>query len=99
MMSNEEIAAIVRAKMEDKTIQMLLNNNWKDIQDTVPIANYNFYHYQYRIKPREPRVIYVNLYNTNVDTNGYAYYDKDRAKDRCGNSAIGTAVKFVEIIE
>lgn len=94
-MSHDEMIALIQAHKEGKEIQYFRGGDWRNIRSISPDASFNFGIYNYRIKPEEPKVIWVNEYD------GYyvAHDDKDYAHKNSGNNVIRAAVKYQEVIE
>jgi len=62
-----------------------------------PSYKWNLERYDYRIKPREPRVIWVNEYEKGIA--GAAHMTMEDAVKHAGERVVRTAVKYVEAIE
>lgn len=79
------------ANGEEVQYRMDSNRPWLECKSPAwPISG------EYRVKPREPKVIYVNEYERGES---YGYPSKERALAGSGPRAIRKAVKYVEVIE
>ena len=93
-MTDQEIVAVVQAKMRGEKIQGRLLaplEQWKD--DTAPLWAFNYW--EYRVKP-EPRACYI------IERKGSLVSGPYTSKCDADNAAItyrGRVVKFVEELE
>lgn len=65
MMTPDEMIAVLEAFKEGKAIQGVSGDRWFDIQGT-PI--WNFRNYSYRVKPAEPRELWVSVSRQEIRT-------------------------------
>lgn len=68
-----------------------------DIWDVLPSPSWNWSECDYRIKAREPRVIWVNEYQYVDDTMHDT--EEEARRDAGEGGAFRTAVKYIEVIE
>ncbi len=90
-----ELWPIIKAFSEGKTIQCrrdyVINDTWEDLDD--PCFDATF---KYRIKP-EPRVIWVNVYESDPNDFSFVHNSEETAK---GQKGVGMGpyktIKFIE---
>lgn len=99
MKTTAEMIAVMQAFERLEVVQRRAisraNDGWATL---IPGAGhqFNFNDYDYRIKPREPRVIWVNEY---IDAD-MAYHTSEAMARECAMpNAKRIAIKFVEVIE
>ena len=95
-MNPDEMIAIIQAYKDGKNIQRK-NKNHNEWFDGVPY--WNFADCEYRVKPRKPREIWVNIYSGDIF--GLIHKSKEKADSfNCGEgSTLVPCVKFVEVID
>lgn len=95
----DHIIAVTTAFKEGKEIQYRArgnrgtDENWCD----APSPIWNWATYDYRVKPAEPRRIWVNLYGSH-GTVGYAFYSRKIADTHAGDGRT-ECVEFVEVVK
>lgn len=90
-----EKIAVMQAFADGKEIQRERNgSNAGFISDDRP--QWDWYTYDYRVKPREPKVIYVNEYDSHEHI---GHPSKELAVNRVGPFVVRKAVKYQEVIE
>ena len=84
----------MQACLDGKKIEYKYKRNCKPqwVATNVDL-NFDWHHYDYRIKP-EPMVVWVNIYEKNL----YAYKTMDDAEKGSLNTT-KKSVKFIEVIE
>ena len=95
----DHMIAVLQAFKEGKTIQYRArcnrgtDENWGD----APSQIWNWASYDYRIKPAEPRRIWVNTYGNRM---GFAYASREQA-DANADAGIYRVecVEFVEVVK
>lgn len=93
MKTLQEKIAVMQAAADGKEIQFRRYSNLTWI-DTVP--EWDWYTYDYRVKPREPKVIYVNEYTTGEHI---GHGSAEAATSWDGPYVVRKAVKYREVIE
>lgn len=88
-----EMIKVMQAAELGEAIQCraLSDSEWGDVNSPV----WNWLANDYRIKPREPRVIWVNEYDCHEDM---VHDTEEEARRKAGTRATRTAVKYVEEI-
>lgn len=95
MKTTAEMIAVMQAFERGEKIEIrdVDEESWGNL---VVAPSWNWRHYDYRIKPREPRVIWVNEYAGA----GSAYHDSEEFARKCAEpNATRIAVKYIEVIE
>ena len=94
----DHMIAVMQAAKEGKAIQCRYRSNgaddWVDVRG---IALWNWTDFDYRVKPAEPRRIWVNLYGSH-STVGYAFYSRQTADAHAGGGR-AECVEFVEVVK
>ena len=93
-MTNEEMIAVLQAHMDGETIQFGSSEGFTDVLDDTP--GWNFSARDYRVKPKEPRVIYVEEFRTAGLSGSHKLFKCNAEKGKRDSSKI---VKFVEVVE
>ncbi|KAB7765372.1 hypothetical protein [Xanthomonas sp. LMG 12461] len=99
MKTTAEMIAVMQAFERGEDIQCIrlgIVDDW--VKCTTPPYKWNWVGYDYRIKPREPRVIWVNEYTGNGDIKFYGHADEASARGAAGHVA-RVAIKYIEVIE
>ena len=89
--------AVMQAAKEGKAIQYRArcNRGTDENWGVAPRACWNWASYDYRVKPAEPRRIWVNMYD---DYRGFAHPSREQANARAGNYR-DECVEFVEVVK
>ncbi|WP_017907545.1 hypothetical protein [Xanthomonas sp. SHU 199] len=99
MKTTAEMIEVMQAfeRGDEVEIRRLGRPDWEPmIKTSIPVWNTS--KFDYRIKPREPRVIWVNEYTGNGDIKFYGHADEASARGAAGHVA-RVAVKYIEVIE
>ncbi len=96
MKTTAEMIEVMQAfeRGEEVEIRWLVRPDWETMIKTSTPVVWNTSTFDYRIKPREPRVIWVNEYSDG----GHVHFTEDDAL-RSACAAKRTAVKYIEVIE
>ena len=92
----DHMIAVMTAAKEGKAIQYRsrthrnIDGFWRD----APNPHWNWANIDYRVKPAEPRRIWVNMYD---DHRGFAHPSREQANARAGNYR-DECVEFVEVV-
>ena len=95
----DHMIAVMQAAKEGKAIQYRArgnrgtDENWGD----APSPIWNWATYDYRVKPAEPRRVWVNMYGS-YSTVGYAFYSRQIADTHAGVERV-ECVEFVEVVK
>ena len=95
----DHMIAVMRAAKEGKAIQSRhrphrdIDVCWKD----APKPSWDWATFDYRIKPAEPRRVWVNMYGSH-STVGYAFYSRQIADTHAGVERV-ECVEFVEVVK
>jgi hypothetical protein len=84
---------VMQAFVDGKTIQIKTAGRWFD---TIMNPLWDWYETDYRIKPTEPKEIWVNEY---ADWNGHGCITEAQALDTAHAGVIRKAVHYREVIE
>lgn len=96
MKTTAEMIAVMQAFERGEEIQCIrlgIVDDW--VKCATPPYKWNWIGYDYRIKPREPRVIWVNEYRHQQDV---VHEDEESAR-KSAYGAVHIAVKYIEVIE
>lgn len=83
----------MQAYDDGKQVEFNAGNGWCIKSGSL---NFNWTYCDYRVKPQEPKVIYVNEYEDGIR---YPYFSKKEAIVSSGYGIKRTAVKYQEVIE
>ncbi|XTQ92595.1 hypothetical protein ACQR5W_11790 [Xanthomonas sacchari] len=99
MKTTAEMIAVMQAfeRGEEIEVRSIPNGGWISLPRPTPLWD-NSGLFDYRIKPREPRVIWVNEYTGNGDIKFYGHADEASARGAAGHMA-RVAIKYIEVIE
>ncbi len=86
----DEMIEVLQAFKAGKVIQFKNGGTWDDLLE----PGWNFHDTKYRVKPKEPREIWVNEYR---DGSVVAYASKSQAEKRFFASRWRTAVLYREV--
>ena len=92
----DHMIAVLTAAKEGKAIQRRhrthrdIDGFWKDVRS----LHWNWADFDYRVKPAEPRRIWVNMYN---DYMGFAHSSREQADANAGVNRV-ECVEFVEVV-
>lgn len=94
-MTIDEMIAVLEAAKRGETIQSRPNggSRWED----TPLPSWAFASREYRIKPREPRVLYL-LALDNGDICNVVYNGRDRAERQAAVTPGSRIVEFREVL-
>lgn len=95
MTDTDHMIAVMQAAKEGKTIQCKFRAQGKDHWFDVAFPSWDWATFDYRIKPKEPRRIWVNMYD---DHRGFAYPSREQANARAGTYR-AACVEFVEVVK
>ena len=93
----DHMIAVMQAAKEGKAIQRRRRNhsaideNWRD----APEQRWDWFTFDYRVKPAEPRRIWVNMYCNRM---GFAHASREQA-DANGGDVSTECVEFVEVVK
>lgn len=93
MSTTAEKIAVMQAHEAGEVIEYA-NSGKSDWEEIIHPA-WDWASFDYRIKPREPRVIWVNEY----EGGGYLVFESESSATGHARSAVRKAVKYVEVIE
>lgn len=101
MKTLQEKIAVMQAAADGKEIQWMeagTDDNWVTLSaKAIGTQDWNWEVFDFRVKPREPKVIYVNEYaGSSVD---YAYYQKSDADYAARGPVLRKAIKYREVID
>ena len=95
MQDIDYMIAVMQAAKEGKEIQRRhlhgIDAPWID----TPKPSWNWSTFDYRVKPAEPRRIWVNMYD---DRRGFAHPSREQANARADNYRV-ECVEFVEVVK
>lgn len=95
----DHMIAVMTAAKEGKAIQRRhcthrdIDRFWKDVRS----LHWNWATYDYRVKPAEPRRVWVNMYGSH-STVAYAFYSRQIADTHAGVERV-ECVEFVEVVK
>ena len=93
----DHMIAVMQAAKEGKAIQSRhlphrdIDVHWKDS----PRPSWNWAMFDYRVKPAEPRRVWVNTYGNRM---GFAYASREQADANAGIYRV-ECVEFVEVVK
>lgn len=94
----DEIVELVRAYDNDRDFEAaaIPEGAWVDISTTThPIEEWDFRTLRYRIKPKQPRVFWINLYPESGTTDDNLYDSESNADDAARPDRL-ECIKLVE---
>ena len=95
----DHMIAVMQAAKEGKAIQYRARGNrgTDENWDDAPSPIWNWATYDYRVKPAEPRRVWVNVYG---DCRGFAHASREQAdaRARAGVERV-ECVEFVEVVK
>lgn len=102
----KHVAAIATAYAEGKTIQFRCKDHCKDKVWRVicatdnSIPSFNFAAYEYRLKPSEPRVIFINEYSDDPSSvrSGFVHMTLENANRDAVQARVRVS-KWIEVLE
>ncbi|WP_440984947.1 hypothetical protein ACQHIH_16175 [Xanthomonas sontii] len=96
MKTTAEMIEVMQAHERGQELELFMDGVWRKLY--IP-PSWNWSKYDYRIKPREPRVIWINEYKDG-DYIKYAVHEsEDDATGMATEKVTRTAVKFIEVVE
>ena len=100
MIDVDHMIAVMQAAKEGKAIQRrhlnhrAINENWRD----APEQRWDWFTFDYRVKPAEPRRVWLNWYPTKKCRSSVCYDSREEAaKFACYEAS--QQIEFVEVME
>lgn len=94
----DHMIAMLQAYKEGKTIQCRYRSNgaddWVDVRG---IYQWNWYMFDYRVKPAEPRRVWLNFYPTMGGRSSVCYDSREEAASLARHD-ITEQIEFVEVV-